>query len=64
MHEVELTLAKSASRQIPLGSVDRTQLPPEFAELADWAAEGVPLDGAAEHDQEVLDWLSDEYTGR
>ncbi len=62
--EVELALARSASRQIPLGPVDRTRLPPEVAELTDWAAEGVPLDGAAEHDQEVLDWLAEEYTGR
>jgi len=62
--EVELALARSASRQIPLGPVDRTQLPPEVAELAVWAAEGVPLDGAAGHDQEVLDWLSDEYSRR
>ena len=62
--EVELALARSASRQIPLGPVDRTRLPPEVAELTDWAAEGVPLDGGAEHDQEVLDWLAEEYTGR
>ncbi len=62
--EVELALATSASRQIPLGPVDRTQLPSEVAELKDWAADGVPLDGAAEHDQQVLDWLTDEYAGR
>ena len=62
--EVELALAKSASRQIPLGRVDSDQLPPEVAELADWAADGVPLDSAADHDQEVLDWLTEEYAGR
>ena len=62
--EVELALAKSASRQIPLGPVERSRLPPEVAELSDWAADGVPLDGAAEHDQDVLNWLTDEYAGR
>ena len=62
--DVEIALAKSASRQIPLGPVDITRLPPEIAKLSKWAAEGVSLDGAAEHDQEVLNWLSSEYTGR
>ncbi len=61
--EVELALAGSASRQIPLGPVDRTQLPPEVAELMDWAERGVPLDSTAKHDQEVLDWLTEEYAG-
>ncbi len=62
--EVELSLAKSASRQIPLGPVDETQLPPEVLQIIEWAAQGVALDGAARHDQEVLDWLSREYTGQ
>ena len=60
--DVEIALANSASRQIPLGPVNQDRLPPEFVELADWAAQGVSLDGAAEHDQEVLNWLSSEYT--
>lgn len=59
--EIELLLAGSASRQIPLGSVDRSRLTKEVQQLADWAADGVPLEAAAEQNQAVLDWLSAEY---
>lgn len=62
--EVELALARSASRQIPLGSIDKNQLPEDVRELSVWAADTVSLQGAAKHDQEVLDWLSDEYVGQ
>jgi len=61
--EVEVALAQSASRQIPLGSVDRSKLPEEVLQLIDWAADGVSLEGAATHDQDVLTWLSQTYTG-
>ena len=61
--EVEIALAKSASRQIPLGPVDQSQLSAEVQQLRKWAAQGVALDGAATHDQVVLDWLTKEYTG-
>lgn len=61
--DVEIALANSASRQIPLGPVDRSQLSADVQQLAEWAAQGVSLDGAARHDQEVLDWLTKEYTG-
>ena len=60
--DVEIALANSASRQIPLGPVNQDRLPPEVVKLTEWAAQGVSLDGAAEHDQEVLNWLSSEYT--
>lgn len=62
--EVELSLANSASRQIPLGAVNRSQLSAEVLQLSEWAEDGVLLDGAAQHDQETLDWLSHEYTER
>ena len=62
--EVEILLANSASRQIPLGPVDETQLPADLQPLLKWAAEGVSLDGAAKHDQEVLTWLTQEYSGK
>ncbi len=62
--EVELALARSASRQIPLGSIDKNQLPEDVRELSVWAADAVSLEGAAKHDQEVLDWLSNEYVGQ
>ena len=60
--EVEIALANSASRQIPLGPVNQDRLPPEVVDLAEWAAQGMSLEGAAEHDEEVLNWLSGEYT--
>lgn len=60
--DVEVALAHSASRQIPLGPVNQDRLPGEVVELAKWAAQGVSLDRAEEHDQEVLKWLSSEYT--
>lgn len=62
--EVELALANSGSRQIPLGPVDHAQLPTDVLELTRWAADGVSLDGAAKHHDEVLKWLTSEYTGR
>jgi iron(III) transport system substrate-binding protein len=62
--EVEIMLANSASRQIPLGPVNETLLPADLQPLLKWAADGVSLDGAAQHDQEVLRWLSQEYSGK
>ena len=62
--EVEIMLANSASRQIPLGPVDETQLPADLQPLLNWAADGVSLDGAAQHDQEVLNWLTQEYSAK
>ncbi|MCA9051826.1 MAG: extracellular solute-binding protein, partial [Planctomycetaceae bacterium] len=62
--ETELQLAQSAARQIPLGTVDDSQLPPELKQLREWAADGVSLTGAAEVQQQVLDWLTAEYTGQ
>lgn len=62
--EVEILLANSASRQIPLGPVDETLLPADLQPLLTWAAEGVSLAGAAQHDPEVLNWLTQEYSGK
>lgn len=62
--EVEIMLANSASRQIPLGLVDETQLPADLQPLLNWTADGVSLEGAAQQDQEVLSWLSQEYSGK
>ena len=53
-----------ASRQIPLGPVDETQLPADLQPLLNWAADGVSLAGAAQHDQDVLNWLTQEYSGK
>jgi len=61
--EVEIALAKSAARQIPLGPVDQSQLSSDVRQLMEWAARGIALDGAAQCDRVVLDWLTKEYTG-
>ena len=62
--EVELALANSGSRQIPLGPVDNARLSADVLELKKWADDGVSLDGAAKHQNEVLKWLTTEYTSR
>ena len=61
--EVEIALANSGSRQIPLGPVDSSKLPAEVLELRNWALQSVSLDGAARHHEEVLKWLTAVYTG-
>jgi len=59
--ETELSLAKSASRQVPLGPVDESQLPGEVRQLAGWAAEGVSLVGLERSRAACLAWLKSEY---
>jgi len=60
--EVELRLAKSESRQIPLGDIGDAQLPTEVADLVPWAAKGIDLSQAAAAREEVLKWLTATYT--
>jgi iron(III) transport system substrate-binding protein len=55
--EVELQLANSASRQIPLGSVDASRIPADVQRLAEWANDSVSMDGVPEQQTEVLNWL-------
>lgn len=62
--ETELALAKSASRQIPLGPIDQSLLPAEVRDLLAAAAAGVSMDSAAVHDQEVLNWLTEDRSER
>lgn len=62
--ETEVLLARSRSRQIPLGNVDKSQLPDELEELQEWAADGCDLKAAAAFNQAVLDWLTAEHTGQ
>lgn len=61
--EVEIALANSASRQIPLGPVDQTKLPAVLHEHLQWAAEGIPLAKAVAEDAAVLEWLTSLYAG-
>ncbi|MDQ3331827.1 MAG: ABC transporter substrate-binding protein, partial [Planctomycetota bacterium] len=60
--EVELRLAKSESRQIPLGDIGDAELPVEVAELVPWAAKGIDLSEAAAVRTDVLTWLTETYT--
>ncbi len=62
--EIELSLADSAARQIPLGTVDESRLSDEVKQLRDWATESADLTAAAEINQRVLDWLLSEQTGQ
>ena len=62
--QTELMLARSGARQIPLGKIDVSLLSEEVKLLREWAADGVHLNAAADMNQQVLDWLTAEYTGQ
>jgi iron(III) transport system substrate-binding protein len=57
----ELKLARSASRQIPLGAVASESLPEDVKPLAEWAAQGADLRGLLPERAEVIRWLTAEY---
>lgn len=59
--EVELALATGPARQIPLGPVDESKLPPEILELKRYAADGYPLSALGEARAACLEWLKGEY---
>lgn len=59
--ETELALAKSKSRQIPLGPVAPGALPAEVAELKRAAEKAIPLSSLLEARAECLAWLKSEY---
>jgi iron(III) transport system substrate-binding protein len=59
--QTELALARSKSRQIPLGPVDESQLPAEVRDLLPHAARGYPLTGLLTARNECLAWLKAEY---
>lgn len=59
--EVELQLARSKSRQIPLGPVNDEELPAEVRQLKVWAADGVDLRPLLSARRECLQWLRSEY---
>ena len=59
--ECELALARSGSRQIPLGPVDRSRLPEEVRELWALVDEGYPLADLGRARTECLAWLKSEY---
>jgi iron(III) transport system substrate-binding protein len=59
--ETELALARSRSRQIPLGPVPLDQLPAEVRELAEWAKDGIDLRPLSSARAACLEWLKSEY---
>jgi iron(III) transport system substrate-binding protein len=58
--ETELRLAKSASRQIPLGEVAEDRLPGEVRPLVEWAADGADLRPLLPARRAALAWLTSE----
>jgi iron(III) transport system substrate-binding protein len=56
----ELALARSRSRQIPLGPVPDEQLPAEVHELRQWAEKSAPLNDLSRARAECLAWLKAE----
>ena len=59
--ETELKLARSESRQIPLGDVGDEELPEQVRDLIPAANVGVDLSAAADVREEVLRWLTETY---
>ncbi len=59
--ETELALARSKSRQIPLGPVPADQVPAEVRDLQTWAQHAAPLTNLLSARNECLAWLKSEY---
>jgi iron(III) transport system substrate-binding protein len=59
--ETELALARSASRQIPLGPFDELDLPAEVRPLQEWAADAYDLRRLGPARAACLSWLRSEY---
>lgn len=59
--EVELALANSKSRQVPLGPVAHDTLSAEVRQLATWGRDGYPLSSLGEARKACLSWLKSEY---
>jgi iron(III) transport system substrate-binding protein len=59
--EIELKLAASQARQIPLGPVDAEDLPEEVRPLTQWAGESFTLKDYHQARLECLAWLKREY---
>lgn len=57
--ETELALAKSKSRQVPLGPVNTHDLPGEVRPLAAWAKDGADLSSLLPARRDCLAWLKD-----
>lgn len=58
--ETELKLARSAARQIPLGTVSTGEIPADVRPLAEWAQDGADLRPLLAARRAVIDWLKQE----
>ena len=59
--QTELELARSTSRQIPLGDTGESKIPDEVRELKKWAEDAVDLSAASAVNADVLQWLTSEH---
>lgn len=59
--ETELALARSSSRQVPLGPVEQEKLPVKVQQLSQWAADGYDLNQLSATHNSCLIWLLAEY---
>lgn len=59
--KVELALANSKSRQIPLGPVDESKLTDEVKQLQTWSKKAYPLSDLGAAVEECLAWLREKY---
>jgi len=59
--QAELALARSKSRQIPLGQVDSSKLSDDVRKLAEWSKDGVDLRPLLDARRDCLKWLTSEY---
>lgn len=59
--EVELRLARSEARQVPLGDVGGEELPEQVQALVEPARQGMDLSAAAKLRQPVLEYLTNAY---
>jgi iron(III) transport system substrate-binding protein len=55
--ETELALARSKSRQVPLGPIADANLPEEVRTMRPWVKESVPLPPLSKARAACLDWL-------
>ena len=58
---IELELAQSESRQIPLGPIVAAEIPADVQELAESARNAADLRGLGQAREECLNWLKAEY---
>ena len=59
--KAEIALAKSKSRQIPLGPIEGSELPEDVEQLVEWSHDGIDLRLLLPARRECLAWLKTEY---